>query len=210
MVRRTIDFCVTIWSKNTISIRLLPITQTITRGQFYLRGSSPVVKILSKSNCTPNNTTYSHFGQHSTIFYPPGAGSNRNRGIAMLLLSRRYRDEVTIETGGQRVGSLLTATHLSAGEGRQIPQEGNAGPEPCWVGGARSAGLAWRTFERTRVPIRSLIGADGPKCRQFRVVFSYQLRVQDKASRTCLPRWNLCPAAFSSSIYWVWSCPVLP
>lgn len=56
--------------------------------------------------------------------------------------ARRHRDEDTVEESAQRVGSLLSTAHCSAGKGRQIPQEGTAGPEPCRVGGTGSVGLA--------------------------------------------------------------------
>ena len=88
-----------------------------------------------------------------------------------MLFHRSYRDEDTIEEGAESAGALFSATRRQAGEGRQIPQEGNAGPKPRRVGGTGNIGLARTASAYQRVTTDAPFGAQTARRCTLRVVY---------------------------------------
>ena len=79
--------------------------------------------------------------------------------IVMKILSRKALKELV----------LLSAAHHSTRKGRQIPQEGNAGSEPCRLGETGSPRLVLRTLTHSGVNTL-LLGAPAPRTCTLRFV----------------------------------------
>ena len=72
-------------------------------------------------------------GPNRILFEPLGSFVKPEHRDA--LHSWRNRDEDTFEASNQGACSLLTAAHCPLGEGREVPEKGQPGPEPCWLVG---------------------------------------------------------------------------